>query len=62
VNAAGKTSLAAILQRVANPVQPFGFIFIQDTLPLPLPDGFRDGFWNQANLLDPLDEGQVNKF
>jgi hypothetical protein len=54
--------LPAIFQRVANPVQPFGFTFVQSSLLLPLPDGIRDGFWNQADLPGQLDEGQPDKF
>lgn len=51
----------AILRRVANPVQPFGFSFVQDRPPLSLLDGIRDGFGKQADLLDQSDEGWVNK-
>jgi hypothetical protein len=54
--------LPAILQRVANPVQPFGFTLVQDDLPLPLLDGVRDVFGDRADLLDHLDNGQINQF
>ena len=30
-------------------------MFVEDSLALPLLDGLRDGFGNQADLLDQLD-------
>jgi hypothetical protein len=59
---AGVKSFPAIFQRIANPVQPFGFVFVQDSLLLPLPDGIRDGFWNHADLLHQLDNSHINQF
>jgi hypothetical protein len=35
-------SLAAILGRVANPVEPFDFVFVQDALSLSFFGGVRD--------------------
>jgi hypothetical protein len=55
-------SSPAILQRVANPIQPFGFTFVQDSLMLSLLDGIRDSFGNQADLLDQLEKSQANEF
>jgi len=44
--------LAAIFQRVANPVEPFGFTFVQDGLPLPALHGLHDFLGQLANLPD----------
>jgi len=48
---------AAIFRRVANPVEPFRFQFIQDNS-LPAQFGnIRDGFGQQANLFEQLADG-----
>jgi hypothetical protein len=47
--------LPAILQWIANPIQPLGFAFVQSNLPLSLLQGIRDGFRNQTGL-----PGQLN--
>ena len=51
-----------MLQRIANPIQPFGLIFVEDSLVLPLLDGLRDGFGNQTDLPDQLDNCHMNQF
>jgi len=38
----GTKSLPTILRRVAYPVEPFDFVFVQDDLPPPLPDGIGE--------------------
>jgi hypothetical protein len=48
----------AILRRVANPVEPFGFTFLQNRLPLSLLADLRDDSRNLANLRGHLDDGQ----
>jgi hypothetical protein len=54
-------SFPTILQRVANPIQPFGFKLVQDSLLPSLLDDIRDSFGNQAYLLGQLDNTQINK-
>jgi hypothetical protein len=51
-------SLSEILVGVANPVEPFGFMLIQDGLPPPLMNGIRKGLRKQKGLFDQLDQGQ----
>jgi hypothetical protein len=43
----------AIFRRVANPVEPFGFKFVQHNLPLPLLEEIH-------NILRQADDGQPN--
>jgi hypothetical protein len=54
-------SLPAILRRVANPVEPFSFTFLQDHLPLSLHAGFRDASRKVANLHGHVDDGQPDE-
>jgi hypothetical protein len=54
--------LSTILRRVADSVEPFGFTFVQNDLPLSLLDGIRDRLGKQPGLFGQLDDGQVNKF
>jgi hypothetical protein len=51
----------AILRRVANPVEPFGFPFVQDRLPLSLPAGVGHCLRQRADLFDQLNDGPVNE-
>ena len=55
-------SLAQVLRRIANPVKPFSFKFVQNDLPLALPDGIRDRLWKQPDLFDQLEESQAYQF
>lgn len=50
-------SLSEILVGVANPVEPFCFMLIQDGLPPPLLNGIRKGLRKQKGLFDQLDQG-----
>jgi hypothetical protein len=52
----------AIFRRVANPVQPFGFPFVQDRLPLSLLAGVCHRLRQRADLFDQLHESQANVF
>ena len=52
----------AILRRVANPVEPFGFPFVQDRLLLSLLAGVGHRLRQRADLLDELNDGQANVF
>ena len=54
--------LSTILRRVAYPVEPFDFAFIQDDLLPPLPDGRRNGLGKQPELFDEVDDRQENWF
>lgn len=54
-------SSPAILRRVANPVEPFGFPFVQNRLPLSLFAGVCHRLWQRADLFDQLNDGQVNE-
>jgi hypothetical protein len=58
----GCKSFPKILRRVANPVEPFGFMFVQDDLPPPLLDGIRNGLGKEPDLFDHPDNGQANEF
>jgi len=53
-------SLPKVLQRVAYPVEPFGFMFVQHDLPPSLLDGIRDRLGKQPDLFDQLEDGQAN--
>ena len=53
--------LPTILRRVADPVEPFGFKFVQNDLLPPLLDGIRDSLGKQPGLFDHADDGQANK-
>jgi hypothetical protein len=55
-------SFPAILRRVENPVEPFGLMFVQDCLTLPLLDGLPDAPGNQADLFDQFNDGQPEQF
>jgi hypothetical protein len=55
-------SLPKILRRVAYPVEPLGFMFVQNDLPPSLLDGIRDCLGKQAGLFDQLEDGQANEF
>lgn len=55
-------SLPAILFRVANPVEPFGFKVVQNHLLLALPREISDGLGQQANQCEPLTAPQPNVF
>jgi hypothetical protein len=59
--ACGLKSLSKILRRVANPVEPLNFMFVQHDLPSPFPDGIRDRLGKQPRLFNQLDDGQANK-
>jgi hypothetical protein len=50
-------SLPAVLRRVANPVEPFGFTFVQDSLPLSLFAGHGDDLRKLAHLPDHSSDG-----
>jgi hypothetical protein len=47
----------AILGRVANPVEPFGLVAVQDGLPLAFLCGVRQGLGQMAHLFKPLAAG-----
>jgi len=51
-------SLPKILQRVAYPVEPLGFKFVQNDLPPSLVDGIRDRLGKQPCLFDQLEAVQ----
>jgi hypothetical protein len=51
----------AILRRVANPVEPFGFPFVQDRLPLSLPAGICNRLGQRADLFEQLNECLTNE-
>jgi len=55
-------SLSAIFFRVANPVEPFGFLFVQDHALLALAGDIRNGLRELANLFDQLADGRANVF
>jgi len=57
----GASSLPAIFRRVAYPVEPFDFLFVQHDLPLPLVDSLRDRLGKQPDLFGQLDDGQANE-
>jgi hypothetical protein len=54
------TLLSAIFLRVANPVEPFSFLSVQDALLSPLFHGLRDHLGQQENLPNQLDQRQPN--
>jgi hypothetical protein len=54
-------SLPEILRRVAYPVEPFGFMFVQHELLAPLLGGIRNGLGKQAGLFEQSDDGQANE-
>ncbi len=56
-----KKSLSTILRRVAYPVEPFDFKFVQNALPPPLLGGNRERLGKQPDLFDQLEEGQANE-
>jgi hypothetical protein len=60
VRSQGIKSFSPILRRVTNPVEPLGFMFVQDRLPLSLLAGIRERFWKQADLFDHSNKSQVN--
>ena len=49
---------STILRRVAYPVEPFDFEFIQDDLLPPVPGGRRNGSGKQPDLFDETDDCQ----
>jgi hypothetical protein len=55
-------SFATIFNRVANPVKPFGFAFVQGGLPLSALYGLHDFLGQLANLRDQLRESHPEKF
>jgi hypothetical protein len=54
--------LPAILQGIANPVEPFSFKFFQNHLPLSLLDGVRDGLGKLAGLFEQFHDREANGF
>jgi len=52
-------SLSAILRWIAYPVEPFGFVFVQDGLPPSLPDRIHNRLGQQQGLFDQLDGGKT---
>ena len=58
----GDRSLSQIFQRIAYPVEPFGFSFIQDSLPPALLEGIRNSLGQQAGLFNQFDDGPANSF
>jgi hypothetical protein len=57
----GFRSLPEILRRVANPVEPFGFMFVPDGLQLSPLEGIRDSLGKQPDLFAQLDDCQINE-
>jgi len=53
-------SSSTILRRVAYPVEPFDFQFVQTGLPPPLLDGSRNRLGKQPGLFDETDDCQGN--
>jgi len=51
--------LSAILRWIAYPVEPFGFVFVQDGLPPSLPNGLHNRLGQQQGLFDQLDGGET---
>jgi hypothetical protein len=47
---------AAILRWMENSIQAFGFMFVQNRLPLSLLDAFGNRLWKLADLPGQLDE------
>jgi len=58
----GAISLPTVLRRVAYPVEPFDFLFVQYDLPLPLVGSVRDRLGKQPDLFGQLDDGHANEF
>ena len=54
--------LPAILRRVVNPIEPFGFLLHQDCLPLPRLQGLRKSLRQTAEVFEQPDEIQINGF
>ena len=54
-------SSPAILRRVANPVEPFGFPFVQDRLPLALFAGVGHRLGQRTDIFDQLNYGPINE-
>ncbi|MFZ0825855.1 MAG: hypothetical protein WAO02_00385 [Verrucomicrobiia bacterium] len=51
-----------ILRRVADPVEPFSFMFVPNNPLAPELDGIRDRLRNEPDLFDQLKQGQANEF
>jgi hypothetical protein len=50
-----------IFRRVANPIQPFRFIILKHTLPLPPFYGICYSFWQRADPLNQPDDSPANE-
>ena len=50
-----------ILRRVADPVEPLGFMFVPRDLPPSLLGGIRERLGKAPDLFDQLEEGQANE-
>jgi len=57
----GLRSSALILRRVAEPVESFGFKFLQSDLPPPLLDGKPDRLGKLRGLFDQMEEGPADE-
>ena len=55
-------SLAMILGRVANPVEPLGFLQTELRLPAPMAEPGRDGLRKHQDPFDELTDRQANEF
>jgi hypothetical protein len=56
----GTASFPKILRRVAYPVEPLGFAFVENSLPPPVLDGIQDGLGEQYESLEQLDKGHAD--
>ena len=55
-------SLPKILPRIAYPIEPFGFVFVEHNLPPPLLESMGGSLWKQTGLFDQPEDGQANDF
>ncbi len=58
---AGIKSFSTILRRIADPVDPFNFICVQNDLQPPLRDGMGDRLGKPLGLFDQSNQAQPNE-
>lgn len=51
-------SLAEVLPRITNPIEPFHFMFLQHDLEPPPSDGIHESLGKRPSLLEHLEERQ----
>jgi hypothetical protein len=54
-------SFANVFRRVADPVEPFGFLLVKNELSPPLLTGIGERSGKQPGLFDQVNEGQTNE-